>query len=141
VENSAAGQCGNDEAARLRFAASQTKNPQQFIEKVDYLYAHPEETSQDEIELIDGTILDRYSAPVRDRNGQHHGRIWSFRDITERRKMEGQIQQMQKMESIGQLAGALLMISTTFSPPWWATFTWHGRTHPSPRLCWNIWTT
>ncbi len=94
-------------AAQLQFAAAQTKDPPKFTEKVSWLYAHPEETSQDEIELIDGTILDRYSAPVRDRSGQHHGRIWSFRDVTERRKMEGQLQQMQKMESIGQLAGGI----------------------------------
>lgn len=93
--------------AQLNFAACQTKDSAKFIEKVAWLYAHPEETSQDEIELKDGTILDRYSAPVRDQSGHHHGRIWSFRDITERRKMEGQLQQMQKMESIGQLAGGI----------------------------------
>jgi len=98
---------GKYDAAQLRFAATQTKNPEQFVEKVNYLYAHPEETSQDEIELINGTVLDRYSAPVRDRSGQHHGRIWSFRDLTERRRMEGQLQQMQKMECIGQLAGGI----------------------------------
>lgn len=96
-----------DEAAQLAFAMSQTKNPKQFGERVKHLYAHPDESGHDEVELTDGTILDRYTAPVRDKAGKHYGRIWSFRDITERRKLEFQIRQAQKMESIGQLAGGI----------------------------------
>ena len=72
-----------------------------------YLYAHPDESSHDDIELIDGTVLDRYSAPVQDKAGKYYGRIWYFRDITERRKLEAQFRQAQKMESIGQLAGGI----------------------------------
>jgi PAS domain-containing protein len=30
---------------------------------------------------ISPKILDRYSSPVVDKNGKHHGRIWTFRDI------------------------------------------------------------
>ena len=96
-----------DDAAQVVFATSQTRNPQQFAEKVTYLYDHPDESSHDEIELIDGTILDRHSAPVRDAAGNYFGRIWYFRDITERRKMESKFLQAQKMESIGQLAGGI----------------------------------
>jgi PAS domain S-box-containing protein len=89
------------------FAASQTRNPRQFAEKVTYLYDHPDESSHDEIELKDGAILDRYSAPVRDPVGKYYGRIWYFRDITEQRKMAAKLLQAQKMESIGQLAGGI----------------------------------
>ena len=96
-----------DEAAQVVFATRQTKNPKQFVERVKHLYAHPNEVGHDEIELIDGTTLDRYSSPVRDKAGKHYGRIWSFRDITERRKLEYRIRQMQRMEAIGQLAGGI----------------------------------
>lgn len=77
-----------DDSLQLEFAASQTKFPEKFLEKVRYLYSHPDATCRDEVELIDGTILDRFSAPVKDQFGHHFGRIWTFRDVSRERKRE-----------------------------------------------------
>ena len=52
------------------------------------MFAHPDETTHDELELKDGTVLDRYSGPVIGEDGKRYGRIWTFRDITERKKSE-----------------------------------------------------
>ena len=38
--------------------------------------------------LKDGSIVDRFSAPFKTAGGEYLGRIWFFRDITERRRAE-----------------------------------------------------
>jgi PAS domain S-box-containing protein len=45
--------------------------------------------------------------PLRDRNGQIVGTIGISRDITERRRLEDQLLQAQKIEAIGHLAGGI----------------------------------
>jgi two-component system sensor histidine kinase/response regulator len=73
---------------RLQWVTDSIKNPEPFVQKVLHLYAHQSEISRDEIELKDGTILDRYTSPVVGQDDKYYGRIWSFRDITERKRME-----------------------------------------------------
>jgi PAS domain S-box-containing protein len=87
---------GVGDTKMLRHAVSQMKNPQQFRERVAYLYAHPDEVGRDEIELADGRVFDRYSAPVRDKAGKHYGRIWVFRDITARKQAETALAALQR---------------------------------------------
>lgn len=71
-----------------------TVDPQKFIAEIQYQMVHPEEKRLDEVELIDGTILERYSSPVIGPDGTHYGRIYTFHDITERKKTERQLLQL-----------------------------------------------
>ncbi len=91
------------DAPILEFVAGQTKNPAEFTAKVDWLYQHPEETSRDESELVDGTVLDRYSAPVLDKEGHYYGRIWAFRDITDRKRAEERIRYLATHDDLTDL--------------------------------------
>jgi len=61
-----------------------TKNPGKFLKEIEYQIEHPFDTTADEVELINGTILERYSAPVLGTNGENYGRVYLFHDITGR---------------------------------------------------------
>jgi PAS domain S-box-containing protein len=82
-----------DDAKQIRYVEGMTKDPQQFHEKILHLYTHQNETSRDETELTNGTILDRYTAPVFGNDGRYYGRIWSFRDITDRKQIENSLRE------------------------------------------------
>jgi two-component system cell cycle sensor histidine kinase/response regulator CckA len=103
-----------DSAARLQFVINRTKDPKQFAEKAAYLYAHPDEVSRDEVELIDGTVLDRYSSPVRGKNGKFYGRIWYFRDITDRKLVEWELQRSISLlqSTFNSTADGILVVDT-----------------------------
>jgi len=47
------------------------------------------------------------AALVRDRTGRRIGAVLSLRDVTEQRKLQAQLQQAQKLEAVGLLAGGL----------------------------------
>lgn len=79
------------DGASLQVALSQVIDPDAFLAKVTHLYEHRDETSRDEIRLKDGKIFDRYSAPVIGQDGHDYGRIWFFRDITERKLLERKV--------------------------------------------------
>ena len=81
----------DDNAVLLKHVVNLTKHPEIFLEKVQYLYNHRNEISRDEIEFKSGMVLYRYSAPVLGKNGENYGRIWTFRDITERKKAENEL--------------------------------------------------
>lgn len=83
-----------DDHKMLGYAVSQTANPEQFLAKVKYLYEHPSESSRDEIMLNNGRYGDRYSAPVISANGEHFGRVWYFRDITEQKHHERSLEKV-----------------------------------------------
>lgn len=93
-----------NDTSQLEFASSQTECPNNYFEKVQYLYSHPDETDREEIELRDGTVLDRYSAPVLGKDGEFYGRIWAFRDITERRQNEDALRCAKEAAEVASLA-------------------------------------
>ncbi len=63
------------------------KSPSEFLELVEYLYSHPEKESLDFIEFNDGRIYERFSKPQKIEE-KIIGRVWSFRDITEQRRLQ-----------------------------------------------------
>ena len=95
-----------DDNQALAFVLDQLKDPDGFLKKVRELYAEPEAESGDILEFKDGRVFDRYSHPQW-LAGTAVGRVWSFRDITERRKLEAQFLQAQKIESLGTLAAGI----------------------------------
>jgi PAS domain S-box-containing protein len=78
-----------DQAA-LNFVFDQLNDPEGFHEKVKYLYSDPEAITSDQLEFIDGRVFDRYSQPQKI-GGKSVGRVWSFRDVTERKKAEAEL--------------------------------------------------
>lgn len=81
-----------DHQRMMTLAIEQMQDPEEFIEKVNYLYHNPSLTAQDELLMKDGRIIDRYTAPIY-AEGVYYGRIFFFRDVTKRKTMEEELRQ------------------------------------------------
>ncbi|HZT05634.1 MAG TPA: response regulator [Chloroflexota bacterium] len=94
---------GSD-AKAIAYVRDQIADPEAFETKVRDLYAHPENEGFDLIEMTDGRVFERYSRAHR-AEGHRPFRVWSFRDVTERREIERRLLRAQRLETAGTIAG------------------------------------
>lgn len=77
-----------DDKKMLDYVASQLKDPEGFINDVDRLYSRKYERAHKEVEFIDGKFIDWFSSPMISVDGKYFGRVWYFRDVTEKKIAE-----------------------------------------------------
>jgi len=76
-----------EDSILLDFVLSQLKEPRKFLDKVNKLYSQASAESFDVLDFKDGRTIERYSKPQKIKN-RIVGRVWNFRDVTERKQTE-----------------------------------------------------
>jgi PAS domain S-box-containing protein len=83
---------GDSEEPVIRLVISQVADPVAFMGRVTELEDNPAAESHDVLDFKDGRTFERYSRPQRV-GDKIVGRVWSFRDVTPRRKAQEQAHQ------------------------------------------------
>jgi diguanylate cyclase (GGDEF)-like protein/PAS domain S-box-containing protein len=88
----------------LKVVTSRIKDPSEFLARVRYLYDHPEIHSHEEIEAADERIIERHSGSLYNTQDRYLGRVWFFRDITEKKRAAEKVATLARSDSLTGLA-------------------------------------
>ncbi len=72
--------------AAIDHVRDQLVDPDAFVGRIAELYSNPTSEGMDVLHMKDGRTIERYSVPQR-ANGVTIGRVWTFRDVTERTRI------------------------------------------------------
>ena len=97
-----------DDAASAGFVLDQLNQPEAFITKVGQLHGNSDVVSDDILEFRDGRVFERHSQPQRV-EGTTVGRVWSFRDVTDRARLVEQLAHQAFHDELTGLANRALL--------------------------------
>ncbi len=81
----------------LDACSRQFGDPARYIIRIDDIYASSPPESEDVLELSDGRVFERFSR-IQFVDERNVGRVWSFRDITERHRAEAERRELDRQK-------------------------------------------
>jgi diguanylate cyclase (GGDEF)-like protein len=105
----------NQDEPVLRSVVAQMQDPVAFLARVKYLYDHPQESGKDILRTKDGRTIDRFTAPVVSPAGESFGRVWYFRDITERERLDTSLRRAYRALRVLSTVNQALVLGETES--------------------------
>lgn len=90
----------------MEYILNQLKDPQIFFKKMMHLQTISDTKDSNIIEFKDGKTFEIYSQPYWIKK-ERVGRVWSFRDITEPKKLLEQLIHSEKLSAVGELASGI----------------------------------
>jgi len=84
-----------DHRKLLKFTAREFREPEKFQARIEEIYATSPPETFDTLELADGRVFERFTR-VQFVDQRNVGRVWSFRDVTERKRAEEDLQQQRE---------------------------------------------
>jgi diguanylate cyclase (GGDEF)-like protein/PAS domain S-box-containing protein len=79
-----------DDATTVAFARQQLMSPELFVTRLEEISSDPDSEIYDVLRFHDGRVFERCSMPQRV-DGEVVGRVWSFRDVTDRKQLEDRL--------------------------------------------------
>jgi diguanylate cyclase (GGDEF)-like protein/PAS domain S-box-containing protein len=100
----------SDVAPILTAVTARVIDPDTARARLQFFHDHPEATGDDELQTVDGRFIDRHTAALRTGDGGNLGRVWFFRDVTDRRRAEELIRQSARQDTLTGLANRAVFV-------------------------------